>query len=272
MLAASLLTFREGLEAALIVGIVLGYLARIGRRDGYPYVWWGVGLALAASAVMAAGLQFMGAEFQGRGEQIFEGTTMLLAVGVLTYMIFWMRQQARRVKGELEERVGAAVTSRARWGIFSVAFLAVFREGVETALFLSAATYVSSGRETMVGGVLGLALAVVAGWAVFASSRRLDIRAFFSATGALLIVFAAGLAAHGLHEFQEAGLLPALAEHVWNTKAILDDRSALGSVLRSLVGYNDDPSLLEVLGYLGYYLLVLLAMAWRKERPASFTS
>lgn len=267
MLAAALITFREGLEAALIVGIVLGYLKKTGHIDRQRSVWWGVAAAIAASLAAALGLQAVGARFESRAEQVFEGVTMLLAAGVLTWMVFWMQAQGRRIKGQLEEEVRQAVATKQSWALFSLAFLAVVREGIETVLFLSAAVFASSPGQTLTGGLVGLTAAIVVGWLLFAASVRLDVRRFFQVTGVLLIVFAAGLVAHGVHEFQEAGLLPIFIEQVWDTNPILDEKGTLGSILKSLFGYNGNPSLLEVLTYVGYY--VVIGLATRRRKPAA---
>lgn len=156
MLAASLITFREGLEAALIVGIVLGYLRKIGLSDRRGYVWGGVITAVIASLGVALGLQLIGAQFTGRGEEIFEGTAIFLATSVLTYMIFWMRYQGRFLKAALERDVQLAVSAGQNWVLASLAFIAVFREGVETGLFLSAAAFVTAAGETLWGGLFGV--------------------------------------------------------------------------------------------------------------------
>jgi high-affinity iron transporter len=267
MLAALLITFREGLEAALIVGIVLGYLKRTGHMDRQRSVWWGVVTAMVASLAAALVLQAVGARFEGRAEEVFEGVTMLLAAGVLTWMVFWMQAQGRRIKGQLEEEVRQAVATEQSWALFSLAFLAVVREGIETVLFLNAAVFTSSPMQTLTGGLVGLAAAVVVGWLLFAASARLDVRRFFRVTGVLLIVFAAGLVAHGVHELQEAGLLPILVEHVWDINPILSENGTLGSIFKSLFGYNGNPSLIEVLSYVGYYVVIGLA-TWRRKPAA----
>jgi len=259
MLASALITFREGLEAALIVGIVLGYLKKTGHLEQQRRVWWGVLAAAAVSLAAALGLQALGARLEGRAEQLFEGITMLLAAGVLTWMIFWMQTQGRRIQGQLEADVQRAVAGGSGWALFSLAFLAAVREGIETALFLSAAVFASSPVQTLVGGLLGLAVAVAVGWLIFAASLRLDVRGFFWVTGLLLLFVSAGLVAQGVHELQEAAVLPAIIEHVWDTNPVLDEKSALGSILKSLFGYNGNPSLLEVLSYAGYCLVVGLA-------------
>ena len=255
MFAALLIAFREGLEAALIVGIVLSYLKKMGYRRRAA-VWWGVVSAVIVSIVAGVALQVMGVAFEGRGEQLFEGLTMLLAAAVLTWMIFWMQRQGRSIRTELEADVHQAVTLGSRRALFALAFVAVVREGIETALFLTAAAFSATPAQTLIGGVLGLAAAVIVGWLLFAVSVRLDVRAFFRVTSVLLILFAAGLAAHGVHELQEAGVLPIIVEHVWDINPILDENSAVGSILKALFGYNGNPSLLEVIAYAAYFAVV----------------
>ncbi len=269
MIASLLLTFREGLEAALIVSIILSYLSQTGHKDRYNWVWAGTGLAAALSLALAITLHVIGASLEGQAEYIFEGLAMLFAVAVLTWMIFWMRSQARQIKGNLEANLHVAVRKGHNWALFSVAFLAVFREGVETALFLTAAGANSDGLSTLVGGTLGLGAAIVTGWLIYTSTVHLNVRRFFDVTSVLLLVFAAGLFAHGIHELQEAGWIPVITEHVWNLKPLLDDKSTGGAILRTLVGYNDNPSLLEVLSYIGYWFVVLGLASWWSRRPVA---
>lgn len=266
MLASLLLTFREGLEAALIVGIILGYLTQIGHQDRRGWVWAAVASAVALSIGVAIALEIIGAKFEGTTEYVFEGIAMLTAVVVLTWMIFWMRNHAHAFTQNLKNDLHDAISTQHNWALFGVAFLAVFREGIETALFLTAARLASDGVSTVVGGSLGLVLAVIAGWAIYSSSARLNVRRFFDVTSVLLLVFAAGLFAHGIHEFQEAGLLPLFVEHLWDTKAIVDDGSTGGAILRVLVGYNDNPSLLEVIGYIAYWLTLVVSLNWWSQR------
>ena len=267
--AATLITFREGLEAALIVGIVIGYLVKIGQGHRARMAWAGVGTAVALSALFAFGISAVGAELEGRAEQIFEGVTMFLAVGVLTWMIFWMRFQARFLKVSLEKEVQTAATSGQTLALFGVAFVAVFREGVETALFLSASAFAADGGGTLAGALLGLAIAATLGWLIYASTVRLNVRLFFNVTSVLLLFFAAGLLAHGVHEFQEASLLPMTVEHVWNINHILDEKSALGEIMKALFGYNGNPSLLEVISYAAYWVVALAGVRWWVGRRAA---
>jgi high-affinity iron transporter len=270
MIPGFLLALREGLEAALIVGVTLGVLAKMKRTQFAPVVWLGVALAAALSFGAALALNGAGAELEGRAEEIFEGLTMFLAAGVLTWMIFWMQRQGRRARAGLEADVRAAAGRGQAWGLFAIAFFAVLREGIETALFLTAAALTATARETLVGGLAGLAAAAALGWALFAATVRLDVRRFFQITGVLLIVFAAGLAAHGVHEFNEAGWIPAVVEHVWNLNPLLNEKSPLGLMLTALFGYNGNPSLTEVLAYAGYYAAVYFgARRAARLRPAA---
>jgi high-affinity iron transporter len=270
VIAALLIAFREGLEAALIVGIVLGYLKRMGYKR-QAAVWWGVASAVTVSVVAGVALQALGIALQGRGEQLFEGITMLLAAGVLTWMIFWMQRQGRSIHAELEADVRQAVTSGSRWALFALAFVAVVREGIETALFLTAAAFSATPAQTLIGGGLGLALAVAVGWLLFVVSVRLDVRAFFRVTSVLLILFAAGLVAHGVHELQEAGVLPVVVEHMWDINPVLNENSAVGSILKALFGYNGNPSLLEIVSYVAYYLVVGMAIGLGAPPKAAFS-
>ncbi len=256
MLGGLIIMVREGLEAALIVSIVLAYLRQVGASRRRGEVWLGVAAAVIVSVLAALALQAVGAEFEGPGEQLFEGVTMVVAAGVLTWMIFWMARQARLIKGELQRSVDQALAGRARMGLFALAFVAVVREGIETALFLNAAAFDSSTRDTLIGGLVGLAIAIGLALLLYAGTLKLDLRKFFSVTGVLLLLFAAGLVAQGIHELQEAGILPGIIDELWSTKAYLDEEGSLGSLLHSLFGYSDSPSLLQVVFYLGYLLVV----------------
>jgi high-affinity iron transporter len=266
MVAAILITLREGLEAALIVGIVLGYLRKIDRMDRGRDVWLGVFAAVGLSAIVALGILRLGLEFEGKAEQVFEGATMFLAVMVLTWMIYWMRYQARLMRSTLEQDVQHAVDAGNRRGLGLVAFAAVFREGVETALFLSAAAFATGTQGTLMGSLLGITLAIALGYLIYASTIRLNVKWFFNITSALLLIFAAGLFAHGVHEFQEAGILIGLDTQMWDINSLLNENSAVGQFLKALAGYNGNPSLAEVLAYLGYWVFTWLGIGWTLRR------
>lgn len=272
LIASLLISLREGLEAALIISIMFGYLRKTNQAHYRRYVWAGVVAAVMVSIAVAVGIQLIGAELEGRAEELFEGVMMLLAVVVLTWMIFWMRSQARMLKGNLESELESAVRSTSPRALFAVAFFAVAREGIETALLLAAAAFVTDGVTTVIGTLLGLSIAAVIGVLVYISAIRLNLRHFFNVTSVLLLLFAAGLFASSIHEFQEAGLLPIVNEHLWDTSAFLDETSPVGQVMKTLFGYTSSPSLLQVIGYVGYWLLVLVGMSWLVERFAKNAS
>jgi high-affinity iron transporter len=274
--AAFVIALREGIEAALIVSIVLAYLKQLGRSDRSHLVWWGTALAVVLSAGLGTLIFTVGAEFEGTAEQVFEGLVTLTAVGVLTWMIFWMRRQGARIRSELHERVDAALMVGGL-ALAALAFFAVLREGVETALFLFAAaegTAVEGGGvgAQLVGAVLGLGLAVVLGLLLYRGGIRMNLRSFFKVTGGILIVVAAGLFAYSVHELQEAGWFPVLEAHAFDLSASLPDDEGIGAVLRGLVGYNADPTVLEVLAWAAYLgivgMLFVRSFATIASRPA----
>ena len=235
MLPSYLLSLREGIEAALIVGIVLGALRKIRRTDLSPALWLGALAAILVSLLAAALLTLFGLELEGTAEVLYEGLTMLLAAGILTWMIFWMSQQARSLKPELERGVNLAAANGGRRAVFGLAFLAVVREGIELALFLTASVFATNALQTSIGAALGLGTAILLGWSIFASTVKLDLRRFFQVTGFLLILFAAGLVAHGVHEFNEIGLIPAVIDPLWNANAFLPAEFDPGAVHEGIV-------------------------------------
>ncbi|HEX9269098.1 MAG TPA: FTR1 family protein [Candidatus Limnocylindria bacterium] len=256
-LSALVIALREGTEMTLIVGIVLAYLSQIGARRAWRWVWAGVAAAAAISLVFLGVLNALDAEFEGATEAIFEGVTMLLAAAFLTWMIFWMLRQARHLKGELQRAVEEALSAgAAAWGIFLLVFFAVVREGVETALLLFAAP----GEGKLFGALVGLAAAATIGLLIYAFGRRIDLRTFFRVTGVALVLFAAGLVTHGVHEFVEAGVLAGGPE-LFDLSGVLPDDTGLGAVLRSLFGYSADPTLIEGLAYAAYFAVALVL--WR---------
>lgn len=255
-ISALVLSLREGVEMALVIGIVLAYLGQVGAHGARKWVWAGAAAAAAVSLLALGILNALNAEFEGTTEQIFEGVTMLLATVFLTWMVFWMLRHSRYLKSELQRGVqGVLERGGAAWGLFFLVFFAVVREGVELALLLFAAP----GEGKLIGAVLGLALAAGIGVLIYAFGRRIDLRTFFKVTTVVLILFAAGLFAHAAHEFAEAGPLAAIdGPKLWSTKAILDDESGLGAVLRAFLGYQDEPTVLEVVAYVGYFAVVWL--------------
>ena len=275
MLAGFLLALREGVEAALIVGIVLGMLKKMNRTDRAPWVWLGVGTASVISVIAALVLNLLNAEFDGPGEMAFEGLTMLFAAGVLTWMIFWMQKQGRQTQLGLEADVKSALSRGTRWGLFFVAFLAVLREGIELALFLTAVNFSepAAGVEAPIlgwlGGLLGLIAAVIIGWLMFDTAIKLNLRRFFQLTSIVLIVFAAGLVGHAIHEFNELGWIPSVVEQVYDVNAFIPETALVGQFLKALFGYNANPSLTEMMGYLGYFAAVFGLTRWLARKPVA---
>jgi high-affinity iron transporter len=257
--AAFVIALREGIEAALIVSILLAYLKQLGRTDASRLVWWGTALAVALSAALGTMIFTVGADFEGTAEQVFEGLVTLTAVSVLTWMIFWMRRQGARIKSELHQKVDTALLAGG-FALAALAFFAVLREGVETALFLFAAaegTAVEGGGvgAQLLGAAFGLALAIVLGVLLYRGGIRMNLRTFFKVTGVILIVVAAGLFAYSIHELQEAGWFPILETRAFELASLPDDEG-IGAILRGLIGYNADPTVLEVVAWLSYLVVI----------------
>jgi high-affinity iron transporter len=252
MLASFLLALREGLEAALIISLLLGTLRKLDYRTADRNIWLGTGAALLVSVLAGLLLNLLGTRFSGRAEEIFEGASRLLAAGILTWVILWMGRRSHRLNDQMKADLKFAVERGGGWALFSLAFLAVIREGVELALFLTAAAFNADSRGILWGAALGLAVVILISILFFGGLIRLDLKRFFQITSLILILFAAGLIAQGVGEFTEAGLIPPLTEHLYDINFILDESSSLGLLLKALLGYNGNPSLTEVAAYLFY--------------------
>lgn len=268
MITSILLSLREGLEAALIIGIVLGALRRTGRSDLNRSLWMGVLSAVIVSLLTALLLRTIDEELKGSAEQIFEGVTLLLAAGVLTWMIFWMQRQSGSMKSQLEGNVNRAANLRSGGALYFLAFIAVVREGIELALYLTAASLASSGVQTLLGTLIGLLSACLLGYLIYSSTIRLNLQRFFKVTGLILILFAAGLIAHSVAEFNEAGIIPAIISPIWNLNSLLDDHSIVGLIFSTLFGYHGSPSLTEALGYSAYILVTVVVFVKSKNLHA----
>ncbi len=257
MIAAILLAFREGVEAALIIGIILGVLNRIGQTQLNRYIWLGAALAGGLSLLLASLLLGLGLEFEGTGEQIFEGTVMLLAASVLTWMLFWMKTAGKTLSRNIEHKAKNALKTGGG-GLLALSFFTVLREGVELALFLLAIGQTSKPATLLSGELIGLGGAAILGWLVFSSSHRMSLRGYFRITNILVVVFTAGLIANSASEFIESGLIPAISNSIWNLNGLLPDTSQLGLLLKALVGYHSAPSLTVVLFYFAYLIPVTI--------------
>ena len=262
---------REGVEAALIVGILASYLVKIGRADRLAIVWLGVSAAIVASAAIGI-LAFVAVgSLQGAAEQIIAGTTSLLAVVILTYMLFWMRKQAVSMGADLRAGVDRAVASTSILGLGLLAFIAVIREGIETSLFLLGQTTAAAGEglSVVLGAVVGLLIAASIGVLIFRAGLRLNLSAFFNVTGAALVVIASGLLSYGVHEFIEVGLLPGLVTPLYDISAVLPHTTGIGQFLRAIVGYSATPELTTLLAQVAYLLFGLIFYVRPVRRAAA---
>jgi high-affinity iron transporter len=258
MVAAFFVTLREGLEAALIVGIIAAYLVKTDRRDALRLVAIGVAAALVLSVLVGIAVVALVGRMPLVVQETFEGLAAIFAVVVLTWMLFWMRRQGRAMKGELETGVEAAFDRGSALALIGLAFMAVLREGLETVLFLLAVLGSSGDVATaMFFAILGLIVAVAIGWAIFAMGVRLDLRRFFTITGFVLIFVAAGLCAYAVHELTGAGWLP-LTPVAFDLTKWLPETGPVGSVLAGLFGYRSAPTWSEVIAYVGYLVPVLV--------------
>jgi high-affinity iron transporter len=256
--AAFFIMLREGLEAALIVGIIGAYLVKLGRADALRGVWVGVGAAVTLSIVVGVIVLNTVGRLPLVVQESIEGIAAVIAVVVLTWMLFWMRRQGRAMKGELEHGVDLALAGGSVMALAGLAFVSVAREGLETVLFLFAiGTSSGPAIQTLLAAFAGLAVAVGIGWAIFRAGVRIDLRRFFTITGVVLIFVSAGLVAHAVHEFGEAGLITNTGT-AFDLGAILPESGPIGAVLAGLFGYRSTPTPLEVVAYLAYLIPVLV--------------
>jgi high-affinity iron transporter len=260
LLATLVIFLREGIEASMIVAILLAYLDRLGRREHFKDVFLGVGAALliATGGGVAAYLTIR--SYDGsRVQTIFETATFILAAAVLTYMTFWMRNHARSISTELRSKTDAALDGRARWGLALLAFQAVGREGLETVVFTLAIIFSTSTANALTGAVIGLAGALVIAFFIYRLGHKLNLARFFTVIGCLLMVFAAGLLADTVENLQQLGWVRVLDAPMWHTGRILSEDSSFGDVLHSFFGYSDAPTPLQLLVYVAYLAVVIAA-------------
>lgn len=270
MFANFLIGLREGLEAALVVGILIAYLRKTGRDELVGKVWLGVALAVGVSLAFGAALTFGPRGLSFKAQEAIGGSLSLIAVAFVTWMILWMARQAGALKGELEARVAAAASGAS---LVVLAALAVGREGLETALFLWAATE-ATGKTTspLIGAVLGLALAVVLGVGIYRGAVRLDLRRFFVWTGAFLVLVAAGVLAYGIHDLQEAAILPGLTSLAFDVSATIPPGSWYATLLKGTVNFTPATTWLQAIAWTIYVVVVGTLFYQRtrvRPRPAA---
>jgi high-affinity iron transporter len=258
MLSSFFISFREGLEAFLIVGIIISYLFKIGEKRYIKHVILGVIFAIVLSIGFAYIFDLLFGGLEGKVEEIFEGSVMLLAVVVLTYMIFWMNNQARRIKSDIEISVEKAINKGRVFSFLFLGFIVVFREGAETVLFFRAISYQIGSRELIIGGTIGIISSIVLVLIFFVFTIKINLSLFFRITGILIMLIAAGLFSTSVHEFQEAGVLLIIKDNIYDISHILSIDSITGGILKSLFGYNPSPSLLEIIIYLIYIAAIII--------------
>jgi high-affinity iron transporter len=259
MLANYLIGLREGLEASLVVSILATFLVKSGHRHRLKLVWIGVGAAIAVAVAGWALLQFITA-LTARSfttQETIGGVMSILAVGFVTWMIFWMRKASRSIARELRERMGQALEVGPR-AVVVLAFLAVFREGIETAFIVYASAATATTATPFVGVLLGLATSVLLGFAIYQGAVKINLAVFFTWTGALLILVAAGIFAYGFHDLQEANLLPGLQTLAFDISHAIPPDSWYGVLLKGIFNFNPSPTVIETAAWVMYLVPVLL--------------
>ena len=270
MLGNFLIGLREGLEAALIVSILVAYLVKSGRRHLLPQIWIGVGIAVAVSLAFGAILTFGPKGLTFEAQELIGGLLSIIAVGFVTWMIFWMAKAARTLSGELRAQIDKAADA-GRWSLTVVAMLAVGREGLETALFLWAATQTAAGGTgktagPLFGAALGLVVAIVLGYLIYRGALKINLGRFFTWTGAFLIVIAAGVLAYGVHDLQEAGLLPGLNNLAFDVSSAIPPTSWYGTVLKGVFNFSPATTVLQAAAWLLYFIPTLAIFLHQKRR------
>ncbi|MCD5972367.1 iron uptake transporter permease EfeU [Pseudomonas quasicaspiana] len=271
MLVPFLIMLREGIEAALIVGIIASYLKQTGRGEWMPAVWIGVFLAVALALFVGGGLELVSAEFPQKQQELFEGIVGLLAVAILSSMVFWMRKVARSIKHALHESLDAALagSKNQTYALIAMVFFAVAREGLETVFFLLAVFQQSEGASAPLGALLGLILAVAVGFAIYSGSMRLNLSLFFRWTGLFILVVAAGILANSVQALHEAGVWNHLQTVVFDISATLPMDGPTGSVLAGMFGYQDAPTISTLSAYLIYLVFALVLFFMPHARVVS---
>jgi high-affinity iron transporter len=269
VIANFLTGLREGLEASLVVSILVAYVVKSGRRDRLPDIWLGVGTALALSLTFGAVLQFTSQSMSFEAQETFGGLMSIFAVGLVTGMIFWMRRTARFIKSELEGRLTDALTM-SRFAVTVIAFVSVGREGIETSLCLWASTQTAGGGVSpLVGIVLGLGTAVVLGYLMYRSAVRINLAKFFTYTAYALVVVAAGVLAYGVHDLQEAGRIGGSDDILFDISATIPLTSWYGSLLKGAFNFTPAPTVVEFIVWISYLVIVFGLLLWPRGAPTS---
>lgn len=267
---ALLITLRETVEASLVIGIVFSCLDRMDAKQDRMFVWMGVLAGVLGSFCVAVFVRVMFGAFEGRAEAIIEAFTMLFAAILITWMLVWVLRTRSIFRQTIEQHVTRHVLVRSGVGLFLLSAVSVLREGTETVLFLQAALMHAGMGMQVLGGMLGIGLALGASYALFSGIRFLSLRRFFAVTSALLVLFAAGLLAHAVHEFQEVGYFPYFMTVAWNMAQVLPDSEGVGGMLRATLGYNANPTWGELIAYCSY--LACTSFLWSRYALHSKTT
>ncbi|MGW0764708.1 iron uptake transporter permease EfeU [Streptomyces sp. NPDC002676] len=260
MFSNYLIGLREGLEASLVVCILIAYLVKTGRRDAIKPIWIGIGIAVAIAMGFGSALEFGSEELTFEAQEALGGSLSIVAVGLVTWMVFWMRRTARHLKSELHGKLDAAL-SMGTGALVATAFLAVGREGLETALFVWASVHAASDGtpRPLVGVALGLATAVFLGWLFYRGALKINLAKFFTWTGGMLVVVAAGVLAYGFHDLQEANWVPGLTNLAFDISDTIAPDSWYGTLLKGVFNFQPDPTVLQVTMW-ALYLIPTLAL------------
>ncbi|WP_030269420.1 iron uptake transporter permease EfeU, partial [Streptomyces sp. NRRL B-24484] len=263
-----LIGLREGLEASLVVCILIAYLVKTGRRDRLAPVWAGIAAAVVLSMTFGAVLQYGSTQLSFEAQEALGGSLSIVAVGLVTWMVFWMRRTARHLKAELHGKLDAAL-AMGTFALVVTAFLAVGREGLETALFIwTAVQATSDGVRPLVGAVLGLLTSVVLGWMFYRGALKINLAKFFTWTGAMLVVVAAGVLAYGVHDLQEAGWIPGLTSQAFDISGTVPKDSWYGTLLKGVFNFQPDPTVLQVTVWAAYLVPTLFLFLRNSGGPA----
>jgi high-affinity iron transporter len=267
MLPNFLIGLREGLEAALVVGILIAYLVKLNRREVIPRVWLGVALAALISLALGAALTFGSYGLSSQAQEVIAGSLSIIATGFVTWMIFWMLRSARTLSSGLRAEVDSHLAG-AGWGLVLVAFLSVGREGIETALFIWAAVNASGSTVLpLIGAALGIGVAATLGWLIYRGAIRINLSTFFTYTGAFLILVAAGVLAYGVHDLQEGGVLPGLNALAFDVTAAVPPQSWYGSLLKGVFNFSPETTWLQAIVWVAYVAVTLYFFLRRTRSP-----
>ena len=257
MLANFLIGLREGLEASLIVSILVAYLVKSNRRNEIRHIWVGVGAAIGVVLATFTAITLIFSQVSFFWQEVIGGTLSIMAAGLVTWMIFWMRRTARTLKRELEGQMESALELGPA-ALIIIAFVTVGREGLETAAILWSTIVGSTTSSPFVGALAGIAVAVVLGYLIYRGALRINLSKFFTVTGALLIIVAAGVLAYGIFDLQEAGLLPGFGTRAFDISATIPPDSWYGTLLKGTLNFQPNPSWLQVAAWVAYIVPVMV--------------